>query len=84
MTGLINSHSSCSELLHLFARFILFCCLRSELSLLCHQAFSAFFYIHSFLERITGVTVSTPSQMEQAAKAVCGTTLNEVMFVIVL
>ncbi|XP_061658098.1 ectonucleoside triphosphate diphosphohydrolase 2-like [Syngnathoides biaculeatus] len=35
------------------------------------MAFSAFFYIHSFLQRLTGITISTPAQMEEAAKTVC-------------
>lgn len=46
------------------------------------QAFSAFFYLHSFLERITGNKVSTPSQLEQAAKTVCQMTYSQVMSLI--
>uniref|UniRef100_H3CHH8 Ectonucleoside triphosphate diphosphohydrolase 2 n=1 Tax=Tetraodon nigroviridis TaxID=99883 RepID=H3CHH8_TETNG len=42
-------------------------------------AFSAFFYIHSFLEQITGTKVSTPSQLERAAKTVCQMTYNEML-----
>nr|XP_046231926.1 ectonucleoside triphosphate diphosphohydrolase 2 [Scatophagus argus] len=42
-------------------------------------AFSAFFYIHSFLQRITGVTVSTPSQLEEAVKAVCMMTFKQML-----
>lgn len=42
-------------------------------------AFSAFFYIHSFLQRITGIAVSTPSQLEEAAKTVCGMTFNQML-----
>ncbi|KAM9338061.1 ectonucleoside triphosphate diphosphohydrolase 2 [Symphorus nematophorus] len=34
-------------------------------------AFSAFFYIHSFLQRITGVTVRTPSELEDVVENVC-------------
>lgn len=48
------------------------------------QAFSAFFYIHSFLEQITGTKVSTPSQLERAAKTVCQMTYNEVRSLISL
>lgn len=47
---------------------------------LCYQAFSAFFYIHSFLQRVTGITVSTPSELEVATKALCTMTYNEVIF----
>ncbi|CAK6965097.1 ectonucleoside triphosphate diphosphohydrolase 2 [Scomber scombrus] len=43
------------------------------------MAFSAFFYIHSFLQRITGITVSTPSQMEEAAKALCSTSFDQML-----
>ncbi|XP_068191079.1 ectonucleoside triphosphate diphosphohydrolase 2 [Antennarius striatus] len=43
------------------------------------MAFSAFFYIHSFLQRITGITVSTPSQLEEAAKRVCRMSFNEML-----
>lgn len=46
------------------------------------QAFSAFFYLHAFLERITGIKVSTPSQLEQAAKTVCQMTYSKVMSLI--
>ncbi|XP_029920740.1 ectonucleoside triphosphate diphosphohydrolase 2-like [Myripristis murdjan] len=43
------------------------------------MAFSAFYYIHSFLQQITGITVSTPSQLDEAAKAVCKMTFNEML-----
>ncbi|KAE8284848.1 Ectonucleoside triphosphate diphosphohydrolase 2 [Larimichthys crocea] len=43
------------------------------------MAFSAFFYIHSFLQRITSITVSTPSQLEEAAKSVCIMTFNQML-----
>lgn len=46
----------------------------------CYQAFSAFFYIHSFLQRVTGITVSTPWELEEAIKTVCRMRFNEVMF----
>ncbi|XP_071774876.1 ectonucleoside triphosphate diphosphohydrolase 2 [Centroberyx gerrardi] len=35
------------------------------------MAFSAFFYIHSFLQTITGITVTTPAQLEEATRTVC-------------
>ncbi|KAG7279271.1 hypothetical protein CRUP_033207 [Coryphaenoides rupestris] len=41
------------------------------------MAFSAFYYTHSFLERITGIYVSTPSELEEAAEAVCHMTFDE-------
>lgn len=43
------------------------------------MAFSAYFYIHSFLQRITGITVSTPSQLEEAAKTVCNMSFNQML-----
>ncbi|XP_068608886.1 ectonucleoside triphosphate diphosphohydrolase 2 [Brachionichthys hirsutus] len=43
------------------------------------MAFSAFFYIHSFLQRITGIAVSTPSQLEEAAKRVCRMSFNQML-----
>lgn len=53
-------------------------------SFLWSQAFSAFFYLHSFLERMTGIKVSTPSQLERAAKTVCRMTYYEVRALISL
>ncbi|XP_071322110.1 ectonucleoside triphosphate diphosphohydrolase 2 [Trachinotus anak] len=44
-----------------------------------YMAFSAFFYIHSFLQRVTGITVSTPSQLEEAAKTVCRMSLDQML-----
>ncbi|XP_040013922.1 ectonucleoside triphosphate diphosphohydrolase 2 [Xiphias gladius] len=41
------------------------------------MAFSAYFYIHSFLQRITGITVSSPSQLEEATKTVCRMSFNQ-------
>lgn len=46
---------------------------------LCHQAFSAFFFIHSFLQQVTGITVNTPSQLEEATKTVCTMTYSQVV-----
>uniref|UniRef100_A0A3Q4BAZ1 Uncharacterized protein n=1 Tax=Mola mola TaxID=94237 RepID=A0A3Q4BAZ1_MOLML len=42
-------------------------------------AFSAFFWIHSFLQRITGIAVNNPSQLEEAAKTVCAMTYNQML-----
>ncbi|XP_057675391.1 ectonucleoside triphosphate diphosphohydrolase 2-like [Corythoichthys intestinalis] len=43
------------------------------------MAFSAFFYIHAFLQRITGISVSTPIQMEEAAKSVCKMSFSQML-----
>ncbi|XP_078127577.1 ectonucleoside triphosphate diphosphohydrolase 2 isoform X2 [Sander vitreus] len=43
------------------------------------KAFSAFFYVHSFLQHTTGITVKTPSQLEEAAKTVCTMTFNQLL-----
>ncbi|XP_077398954.1 ectonucleoside triphosphate diphosphohydrolase 2-like [Vanacampus margaritifer] len=43
------------------------------------MAFSAFFYIHSFLQRITGITVGTPVQMEEAAQTVCKMSFSQML-----
>ncbi|KAM7369286.1 hypothetical protein PAMP_013566 [Pampus punctatissimus] len=43
------------------------------------MAFSAFFYTHNFLQRITNITVSTPSQMEEAAKTLCSMNFNQML-----
>lgn len=43
------------------------------------MAFSAYFYIHSFLQQITGITVSTPSQLEEASKTVCNMSFNQML-----
>ncbi|CAG5867224.1 unnamed protein product [Menidia menidia] len=43
------------------------------------MAFSAFFYIHSFLKQITGITVSTPQQLEEASKSVCSLSFSHMM-----
>ncbi|KAK7896128.1 hypothetical protein WMY93_021453 [Mugilogobius chulae] len=43
------------------------------------MAFSAFFYTHSFLQKVTGVTVTTPSQLEEAAKTICGLNFNQLL-----
>ncbi|XP_075935777.1 ectonucleoside triphosphate diphosphohydrolase 2 [Anarhichas minor] len=43
------------------------------------MAFSAFYYSHSFLQRATSITASTPSQLEEASKTVCGMTFKEML-----
>uniref|UniRef100_A0A1A8PSF4 Ectonucleoside triphosphate diphosphohydrolase 2 b n=1 Tax=Nothobranchius rachovii TaxID=451742 RepID=A0A1A8PSF4_9TELE len=43
------------------------------------MAFSAFFYIHTFLQQITGITVNSPQQLEEAAKTVCSKTFSQMM-----
>lgn len=43
------------------------------------MAFSAFFYTHSFLQKVTGVTVTTPSQLEDATKSICGLNFNQLL-----
>ncbi|KAM3599181.1 uncharacterized protein V6R79_001438 [Siganus canaliculatus] len=43
------------------------------------MAFSAFYYTHSFLQRVSGLTVNSPSQLEQAAKTVCSMTYNQML-----
>lgn len=45
------------------------------------MAFSAFFYTHSFLQKVTGVTVTTPSQLEDATKSICGLNFNQLLLV---
>ncbi|KAM8744333.1 ectonucleoside triphosphate diphosphohydrolase 2 [Acanthopagrus schlegelii] len=42
-------------------------------------AFSAFFYTHSFLQQITGISVRTPSQLEEAARTVCSMTFTQML-----
>ncbi|XP_035628135.1 ectonucleoside triphosphate diphosphohydrolase 2-like isoform X1 [Oncorhynchus keta] len=43
------------------------------------MAFSAFFYIHQFLQTTTGIIVATPAQLEEAARAVCNMSINEML-----
>lgn len=47
-----------------------------------YQAFSTFFHTHSFLERITGVPLSTTSQLEDAIKSLCNMSFSQVMIFI--
>ncbi|XP_076025628.1 ectonucleoside triphosphate diphosphohydrolase 2 [Genypterus blacodes] len=43
------------------------------------MAFSAFFYTHSFLQRVTGLSVSTPAQMDEAAQKLCWMSFNQLL-----
>ncbi|KAG9354492.1 hypothetical protein JZ751_001202 [Albula glossodonta] len=43
------------------------------------MAFSAFFYTHLFLQRATGITVTSPTLLEKAARSVCNMTFEEVI-----
>ncbi|XP_061119475.1 ectonucleoside triphosphate diphosphohydrolase 2-like isoform X2 [Conger conger] len=43
------------------------------------MAFAAFYYVHSFLKLTTGITVSSPTQLEEAARAVCNLTFQEML-----
>ncbi|CAL8279464.1 unnamed protein product [Merluccius merluccius] len=43
------------------------------------MAFSAFYYTHSFLEKTTGVSISTPSHLEKATQEVCQMTYAELL-----
>lgn len=43
------------------------------------MAFSAFFYIHSFLQKVTGLLVQTPVQLEEAVRTLCGKTYSQLM-----
>eukprot|EP00063_Salmo_salar_P052055 XP_014026890.1 PREDICTED: ectonucleoside triphosphate diphosphohydrolase 2-like [Salmo salar] len=43
------------------------------------MAFSAFFYTHMFLQRTTGITVTSPTLLEGAARTVCNMSFQEVL-----
>ncbi|KAL0965531.1 hypothetical protein UPYG_G00282510 [Umbra pygmaea] len=43
------------------------------------MAFSAFFHIHQFLLSTTGIIVSTPVQLEKAARAVCNMSYDQLL-----
>ncbi|CAL8317800.1 unnamed protein product [Lota lota] len=43
------------------------------------MAFSAFYYTHAFLERTTGISVSSPSELDEAAKTMCQMTFDELL-----
>uniref|UniRef100_A0A3Q0SUJ2 Ectonucleoside triphosphate diphosphohydrolase 2 n=1 Tax=Amphilophus citrinellus TaxID=61819 RepID=A0A3Q0SUJ2_AMPCI len=41
------------------------------------MAFSAFFYVHSFLQQVTGITASSPLELEVATKRVCNMSFSQ-------
>uniref|UniRef100_A0AAY4EK76 Ectonucleoside triphosphate diphosphohydrolase 2 n=1 Tax=Denticeps clupeoides TaxID=299321 RepID=A0AAY4EK76_9TELE len=43
------------------------------------MAFSAFFYTYSFLQRTTGITVSSPRLLDNATRAVCNLSMEEML-----
>ncbi|XP_035235834.1 ectonucleoside triphosphate diphosphohydrolase 2-like [Anguilla anguilla] len=43
------------------------------------MAFSAFFYTHLFLQRATGITVTSPELLERAARTLCGMSFEEML-----
>ncbi|XP_066514090.1 ectonucleoside triphosphate diphosphohydrolase 2-like [Hoplias malabaricus] len=43
------------------------------------MAFSAFYYIYNFLQRTTGITVTSPNILEEAAIRVCNMSLEEML-----
>ncbi|XP_050965032.1 ectonucleoside triphosphate diphosphohydrolase 2 isoform X1 [Labeo rohita] len=42
------------------------------------MAFSAFFYTHSFLQEATGIRITSPEHLEDAARAVCNMSFQEI------
>ncbi len=42
------------------------------------QAFSAFFYTHSFLQEATGIRITSPEHLEEATYVVCNMSFQEV------
>ncbi|KAJ7994011.1 hypothetical protein DPEC_G00261520 [Dallia pectoralis] len=45
------------------------------------MAFSAFFYTHVFLQRTTGITVTTPDLLKEAAHSVCNMSYQEMLLI---
>ncbi|XP_034458500.1 ectonucleoside triphosphate diphosphohydrolase 2 [Hippoglossus hippoglossus] len=43
------------------------------------MAFSAFFYTHSFLQEVTGITVNSPSRLDDAARTVCTMSFSQML-----
>ncbi|KAM6986150.1 ectonucleoside triphosphate diphosphohydrolase 2-like [Aplochiton taeniatus] len=43
------------------------------------MAFSAFYFTHSFLQQATGITVKTPSQLEEASRVLCSMSFNKMV-----
>ncbi|XP_028319340.1 ectonucleoside triphosphate diphosphohydrolase 2-like isoform X2 [Gouania willdenowi] len=43
------------------------------------MAFSAFFYVHSFLQRLTDITVNSPSLLEEASRRLCSMNYSQML-----
>ncbi|XP_047448186.1 ectonucleoside triphosphate diphosphohydrolase 2-like [Mugil cephalus] len=43
------------------------------------MAFSAFFFSHSYLTRLTNITITSPHNMKKATRLVCNMTISEMM-----
>ncbi|KAL4623298.1 ectonucleoside triphosphate diphosphohydrolase 2 isoform X2 [Arapaima gigas] len=43
------------------------------------MAFSGFFYTHNFLQRTTGITATSPTQLEKATRTVCNMSFDEML-----
>ncbi|XP_076126411.1 ectonucleoside triphosphate diphosphohydrolase 2-like [Alosa pseudoharengus] len=43
------------------------------------MAFSAFYYVYSFLQRTTGITATSPSLLKEAVQAVCNMSMREML-----
>ncbi|KAL2092235.1 hypothetical protein ACEWY4_012033 [Coilia grayii] len=43
------------------------------------MAFSSFYYVYSFLERTTGITVTSPGLLKGAVQAVCNMSMDEML-----
>ncbi|XP_062399352.1 ectonucleoside triphosphate diphosphohydrolase 2-like [Sardina pilchardus] len=43
------------------------------------MAFSAFYYVYSFLQRTTGITATSPSLLKEAVQAVCNMSMDEML-----
>ncbi|RVE65410.1 hypothetical protein OJAV_G00116270 [Oryzias javanicus] len=41
------------------------------------MAFSTFFYVHSFLQKLTGTPVNSPQQLQEATQTVCSMTFSQ-------
>jgi len=50
----------------------------SQFFLFLAQAFSAFFYTHSFLEKAAGITITSRADLEKATRVVCNMSIQEV------
>lgn len=43
------------------------------------MAFSAFFYVYSFLQKTTGITVTSPNLLKEATRTVCNMSMDEML-----